>query len=402
MGKKKVLMLGAGPLQAPAIQELKKMNAYVVCLDQNPRAEGFRYADEAKIISTLDVDAICLEFQKQHADVLMTCASDAPVRVISEVSERLGLPGALSYEDACAVTRKDKMRKRLKEKGVPVPEFFIVYKEQDLCHAFYEIFRQKCMIKPSDNAGSRGVRLLEGPYTASDLQREYSLCKKYARNGILLAEEVMEGPEVSVEALTVNGETAILAITDKIVCKRPWFVEIGHVEPSRLPQEVKEQIIKITKQAIDAVHLQNGPSHTEIIVTEHGPRIVEIAARLGGDFITSALVPLSTGVSMVRESVRLSMGEHVSVKKKWDKGAAIRFFTAGEDATFLRAEGMQEVQAAEGIIEARLYIQPGEKVHALRSSSDRIGHIIACGDHAADAWNRIQDVWERVRLHYMD
>lgn len=398
MKKRKVLMLGAGPLQIPAIQELKKMDAYVICLDYNPKADGFLYADEAKVISTLDVDAVCEEFQRQRADVILTSASDAPVRIVSEVSERLGIPCALSYADACAVTIKSVMRERLQENGIPIPEFRIIHNEKELCHAFYHVFNHKCMIKPADNAGSRGVKLLAGPYSTEALGAEYGACRKYARNGLLLAEEVMEGPEVSVESLTVKGQTTVLAITDKIVSERPYFVEIGHVEPSRLPADIKKQILTMTERAIRAMNIQNGPSHTEIIVTEDGPKIVEIAARLGGDFITSALVPLSTGIHMVRESVRLSLGEDVVLEKRWDKGAAIRFLTSRADGVFFQADGILEAGEGRGIREACLYVGPGERVSTLRSSSDRIGHILAQGDSGEGAWDCVQSAYEKIHI----
>ncbi|MDE7313463.1 MAG: ATP-grasp domain-containing protein [Eubacterium sp.] len=396
--KRKVLMLGAGPLQTPAILELKKMGAYVVCLDYNPAAEGFAYADEAKVISTTDVEAVCEEFKRQRADVIMTSASDAPVRVVSEVSERFGLPCALSYEDACAVTVKSKMRERLRENGVPIPEYRVIQKEGDLFEAYYHDFFNRCILKPSDNAGSRGVKLLEGKYGIQRLRREYEACKKYAGNGILLAEEVMEGPEVSVEALTVNGRTQVIAVTDKVVCEMPYFVEIGHREPTCLPPDVLGHVVSAAKKAISAMHIQNGPSHTEIIVTKGGPKIVEIAARLGGDFITSRLVPLSTGISMVRESVRLSLGEEVVLKKKWDRGAAIRFLFSKADGTFRQAAGIQEAAREHGIQECCLYVSCGKKVNALRSSSDRVGHIIGIGENGKDAWGNVQRAYDKIRL----
>ena len=93
MDQKKVFMLGAGPLQVPAITELKKMGAYVICLDYNPEAIGFEYADESRIISTVDVEAICGEMKEEKDAVLMTSTSDAPVRVISDVSKRPELKG---------------------------------------------------------------------------------------------------------------------------------------------------------------------------------------------------------------------------------------------------------------------------------------------------------------------
>ena len=140
------------------------------------------------------------------------------------------------------------------------------------------------------------------------LQKTYEYSKENSRNGIIMVEEYMTGAEVSVEAMTVNGETTIVTITDKFITPPPYFVEVAHSEPSQLDEDTQEQIRQITRKALKAIHLLNGPSHTEIKVTKEGPKIVELAARLGGDFITSRLVPLSTGVDLVGNSVLLATG----------------------------------------------------------------------------------------------
>ena len=78
----------------------------------------------------------------------------------------------------------------------------------------------------------------------------------------------MSGPEVSVETLTVDGECYVVQITDKITTGAPHFVEMGHTQPSRLSADITEQIRSIAIAANKAVGIDNGPSHTEIIVTD--------------------------------------------------------------------------------------------------------------------------------------
>lgn len=398
MSQKRVVMLGAGPLQVPAIKELKRMGAYVICLDYNPKAEGFEYADEAKIISTLDVEAVCDEVRLQQPDVLMTSTSDAPVRVISQVSEQLGRRCALSYEDACAVTIKSLMRERLNACNVAIPKYMVIRDFDTLKNAYKDIFSEKCIIKPADNAGSRGVKLLQGEMKISELKREYEDCFSYARNSTVVMEEIMEGPEVSVESVTVDGVTHIISITDKVTCEKPYFVEIGHIEPSRLTKEIQEQIIALTKQAITAMNIKNSPSHTEIIVTEEGPKIVEIAARLGGDFITSRLVPLSTGVNMVKASVEMELGEEVQIDARMSQGAAIRFFSAQDEGKVKAICGVQEALEGRGVEEVVIYVKPGDEVKPLHSSNDRIGHVIAVGKNADEAWKNVEEAYAQIRV----
>lgn len=398
MKQKKVVILGGGPLQVPAIKELKKIGVYVICVDYDPKAVGFQYADEEKLISTLDVNAICEVVKKEKPDVIMTSTSDAPVRIVSEVSQKMKIPCDLSYEDACAVTIKSVMRERLKQNNVPIPKFVVAENLNEFKQAFNDVFKGRCIIKPADNAGSRGVKLLEGHYEENELEREYIICRGYAKNGDVLLEEIMDGPEVSVESITVNGKTTIITITDKIVSKRPYFVEIGHVEPSRLPENIKEQIKLVTERAIAAMNIKNAPSHTEVIVTQNGPKIVEIAARLGGDYITSHLVPLSTGVNIVRESVKQVICGEVSLDKTKICGAAIQFIGVNEAGIILNIDGVKEAAQMTGVREVKMYAKVGDMVNPLHSSNDRIGHIIACGKDADEAWKNANQAYQKIKL----
>ena len=163
--------------------------------------------------------------------------------------------------------------------------------------------------------------------------------------------------------------------------------------------ELREKIEEITKQAVSAIRLQNGPSHTEIKLTKDGPKIVELAARLGGDFITSRLVPLSTGVDMVGNSVVLATGGEVDLERKWDKGAAIRFIP-GEKGTITNIFIPKEAQESAGVEEIVLYKKIGDVVDGTKSSNDRLGHVIATGSTAQEAFERATEVLNKIKVEY--
>ena len=282
---------------------------------------------------------------------------------------------------------------------MPVPVYYVV----ENWAGFWEAVKAldgRCIVKPSDNAGSRGVTLLEGgEKTEEELRRAYDYSKGNSRNGIVMVEEFMSGAEVSVEAMTVNGKTEIISITDKYITPPPYFVEIAHSEPSRLGGEIQERIREVALQAIRAIRLQNGPSHTEIKVTEEGPKVVEIAARLGGDFITSRLVPLSTGVDLVGASVRLAAGEAPDLSAKWQRAAAIHFIQSGK-GKLRRLEIGEEIFRMDGVEEAVLYKKAGDTTDGTKSSNDRLGHIITVGRTPEEAMERGRKALERICMEY--
>lgn len=398
MGKK-MMILGGSALQVPAIKAAKELGYEIILVDYDENATGFALADVKLVVSTLDKEEVYRQALIYRPDVVITSTSDGPVRTAAYVNERLGKKPDLSYEDSLCATIKSHMRKRLEENHVPVPVYYVV----ENWAGFWEAVKAldgRCIVKPSDNAGSRGVTLLEGgEKTEEELRRAYDYSKGNSRNGIVMVEEFMSGAEVSVEAMTVNGKTEIISITDKYITQPPYFVEIAHSEPSRLEGEIQERIREVALQAIRAIRLQNGPSHTEIKVTEEGPKVVEIAARLGGDFITSRLVPLSTGVDLVGASVRLAAGEAPDLSAKWQRAAAIHFIQSGK-GKLRRLEIGEEIFRMDGVEEAVLYKKAGDTTDGTKSSNDRLGHIITVGRTPEEAMERGRKALERICMEY--
>ncbi len=391
-----MMILGAGPLQIPAIQKAKELGYQIISVDYDEHAPGFALADVKLLVSTLDQEAVLREAQRLQPDVVITSTSDGPVRTAAYVNEKLGKRPDLSYENAQCATIKSKMRDRLKKCGVPIPKYFAAA-DFDAFKKAVEALHEHCIVKPADNAGSRGVVLLDPGERNSSLLYEYS--KGNSRNGTVMVEEVMEGPEVSVEALVIEGEPHIITVTDKYITPPPYFVELAHCEPSILDSKVIEEIKTVAAQAIKAIGIENAPAHVEIKVTKDGPKIVELAARLGGDFITSRLVPLSTGIDLVGASVLLATGEKPDLTPKRQQGAAIHFIHAEKEG--ILSEIIVPEMEKEGVEEIALYKEPGEKVNGTRSSNDRLGHVITTGASAQEAKALGEKILARIKVRVL-
>ncbi len=392
---KSVFILGASRLQIPAIKKAKEKGLYVYVLDYDPNAEGIKYADQFLEISTIDKEAVYEAALEYKPDFIITSTSDMPVRTVSWVCEKLGKKTDITYEDALCATDKVAMRKRMKKCGVPIPEFHEI---QNLIE-FLDIAREmpnRFILKPADNAASRGV-ILVNKEKAPNLEELYRYCIQYSRSGEALVEEFMEGPEVSVEAYSVDGEPHIITITDKMVTELPFFVELGHTEPSRLTLEEQEDIRRVADAAIRAIDMLNGPTHTEIKVTPTGAKLVEIAARLGGDYITSRLVPLSTGVDMIDCSFASLLGEEVPYQRKTNSGSAIRFIH-GDNGVLVSVEGIDIARNMPGVKEIELYMKPGDLIKRPENSADRVGHIIAIGIDADEASQNAEAALAKIHI----
>lgn len=375
---KKIMILGASILQLPAIEQAKKMGIEVIAVDMNPNAIGFEVEGVTKeVISTIDIEKVLLAAKSHKINGIMTLASDMPMRTVAVVAKEMGLIG-ISEETALKATNKAIMREALQEKGVPIPEFFRI-SDRDECLKAVDYFKNKqikCIVKPADNSGSRGVDLISDFTNSENINRAFEYSKQYSRSGEIVVEEYMEGPEVSVETLSLNGVCHVIQITDKLTTGIPYFVELGHNEPSMLKQGIQENIAKIACDAVKAIGIQNGPSHTEIKVTKDGPKIVELGARLGGDNITTHLVPLSTGVNLVECCIRVALGEAPDFNSKIKKASAIRYLKTGF-GTISSISGIDEAMKIKGVCQVSLVYHEGERVNEIRSSVDRVGFVIA-------------------------
>lgn len=372
---KKLMILGASILQLPAIEKAKDMGLNVIAVDMNPEAVGFKMPGiQTEIISTIDVKAIVEAAKKHRIDGIMTLATDMPMRSVAAVAREMHLVG-IDEETALKATNKAEMRKALKISGVPIPMFFKVSNEEEYFEAVKQ-FNTPFIVKPADSSGSRGIFEVIDITNQELIKKAYTYCRPFSKVGDVVVEEYMNGPEVSVETLAIDGECHVIQITDKLTTGAPHYVEMGHSQPTKHSREIAEKIAEVAKAANRAIGIKNGPSHTEIIVTEDGPKIVEIGARLGGDNITTHLVPLSTGVDMVECCIKIALGEKPDIEPKWSKGSAIRYFKQ-QPGIVKSIEGLSEAEKMKGIQQISVVHGIGEAVTEISSSGARMGFVIA-------------------------
>jgi biotin carboxylase len=380
---KKLMILGASILQLPAIEKSRDLGLETIVVDMNPDAIGFNVEGVQKeIISTIDTEGILRAAKRHQINGIMTLATDMPMRSVAAVAKEMNLVG-IDEDTALKATNKAEMRKALQVAGVPIPKFFKVSNKDEYIAAV-EQFTVPFIVKPADSSGSRGIFEVIDITDQKLINEAYDYCRPFSRSGEVVVEEYMSGPEVSVETLSIDGVCHVIQITDKLTTGAPHYVEMGHSQPTRHGKEVAERIAEVAKAANKAIGIKNGPSHTEIIVTEDGPKIVELGARLGGDNITTHLVPLSTGVNMVECCIKIALGEKPDIEPKWSKGSAIRYFQ--QHAGLVKSiHGIEEAEKVDGVQQISIVHGVGEEVTEINSSGSRMGFVIAQDDDAESA-----------------
>lgn len=388
---KRLLVLGASIAQIPFIKTAKKMGCFVGIVDYNPSAPAIEFADEYYECSLIDVSGVLKSAKQFRADGITCGASDVGVLTAAYVCKDLNLP-SLSIETATKVKDKGAMIQAFQSCNVAHPAYQVVESISDTIDMAFPV-----ITKPIDNSGSRGINVAHSEFELKSVLQDSFSCSKAGR---VIVEEYLDGPEVSVEILIQDGEPYIIQVTDKITSGEPHFIEIGHSQPSQLPPMDVEAIKKLAYNATKAVGINNGCGHAEIKLTSKGPKMIEIAGRLGGDFITTVLLPTSTGVNISEYEILRALGEPKAFDPKsiFDNcGAAVKFIEAKPGrvksvAVDYLAEEMVGVEEISFVCKSD--IQYGEAAN----NNDRFGYIIATGKTAQIALDRCDKVLERINI----
>lgn len=316
------MILGAGEMQVPIIKKSKGRGLYTIVADYDSKAPGFEFADLALQISTIDYDQVLQAAKDHNIDGILT-TSDYPVNIVAAVSQELNLQ-SMSIEVANICTNKYLQRNFFKENNIPSPFYHLISKKGDLD----TINSFPLIIKPVDSSASRGVKKVED---IVDLHSQYNITKEFSKSGEVLVEEFIEGKEYSVETFSQKGKHNIVAITEKRLVKGndTCFVENTHILPASLNEKEEALIRSIVLDLLTKLRVDNCPCHVELKLNNKGAFIIEIACRLGGDFITSDLVPLATGIDMLGNLIEVSLGNEITLNKKKDSVASIQFINKG-------------------------------------------------------------------------
>ena len=373
---KKLAIIGASYLQIPLVQKAKEMGLESICFAWEEGAVCKDVCDKFYPISIVDKEAILKICQAEKIDAITTIASDVAVLTVNYVAEQMGLIGNPDKYSQIA-TNKYLMRQCFMEHGVPSPKFCLT---DGMIPETIASFHFPVIVKPTDRSGSRGVEKVE---KLEELPQAVSRAIKESFRKEAIIEEFVDGREISVESISFRGKHYVLQITDKVTTGAPFFVELEHHQPSSLPENIKIQVKEIVLKALDALHIQYGASHAELKITNDGDiRVIEIGARMGGDFIGSDLVKLSTGYDFLKGVINVALGEFEEPKLTEHKFSGV-YFLCEETKELLPI--IQNAEKYPEIIRAEI---TDPVLRNIEQSADRSGYFIYQADRLEEAFNR--------------
>lgn len=402
--RRRLLVLGAGAGQLGLLEAAQRLGLYVVAVDRDPAAPGFRYADRRAIVSVEDDHAVERLAAAERVDGVIAPGIDFPVAVASRVAARHNLPHPLAPEVAQIAVSKLRQRERLVAAGIPHAPYCVCASVTDAEDAVAEL-GLPCVMKPPDRQGQRGLSVVA---SAEDVAQGFDTALEAARGPTVLVERLVRGPELTVNGITIAGTFHPLTVTDRVIAGPPAFgVALAHVWPSELGREIVGAAVELARAAAEAIGVRDGPTYTQVLVGEDGPVVGELAARLGGghdaELCLAALgvdlnaLAIAAALGQEPPSDNLSQGEGDGVVG----GACVRFLVARE-GSLEAIDGVERAEVSDGVAWVRIYRQPGDEIRALRQGSDRAGAVLAVGESRKQALARARRAARRVRFRVVE
>jgi biotin carboxylase len=288
--------------------------------------------------STLDAEVLVAAAQKLHADQPIDgvlCWDEARILPTAHIAEALGLPGG----DVAMVNRcRDKhlTRTALAERGVPQPESILVDTVDDALAAAEKV-GYPAILKPRAMAASLGVVKVN---SADELKANWEFAHDTTvpeaphYDVKVLVEEFADGYEISIDSAIFQGQVTPFCLARKEIGYPPYAEEVGHFVDAADPLLADQELMQVLVDAHAAVGFSDGITHTEIMITAAGPKVIEINARIGGDMIPY-LGLQATGADPGLAAAAVACGRPPELVPDRAVVGGVRFFYVDENDTVL-------------------------------------------------------------------
>jgi biotin carboxylase len=379
MSQQRVMFVTASRHQSPIILKAKAMGYEVLATDSQADAPALALADHAAVVdatSARDLRRIATEFRP---NAILSEQTDVAVPAVAYVAEQLGLPG-VGFQTAVRATDKWEMREACRRAGLSAPAYRQVKSAEEAIAAARDI-GLPVVVKPVDSQSSRGVtKVMDIAAVRSAAERALAA----SRSRRMLVEEMMMGPESSIESFVIGETVHVLGICDKVKCAPPYSFDLQLIYPAAFPPDVHAAIKELNANVIRAIGIRMGFVHAEVMVTAQGIRLIEIAARGCGARVATNLLPELTGVDLLALRLQQALGEEIAMPRiRADRHGILRFFDIPA-GTVRRVDGLREAAAQPGIIHLEFGPKPGIRFERPVSGDGRPGFFMAVAGSRAE------------------
>lgn len=383
-----LLIFGGGELQLSLIRKAKELGYKTIVIDPDFNAVAKKISDVFEVVHGNDFQKTLEIAKKYKVKGLVTTSTDHPILMMCKIVSELNLPFP-SYA-SCEI---------LLDKGL----FKSFLNKHNLLHAQGTVFCKgdkiketdfsyPLIVKPVKSSGSRGVIKCE---KKKNLISSIKETLKFCNDDRFIIEEFIKGDEISVEAIVYENKLNIIQITDKIVSAPPYNVELGHLQPSKYCSRI-EEIKSLLQKIVDFSGINNCAIHPELKINDDRIVVIEIGPRLGGDYITAKLVPLSTGINMEEIVIKIATNNKFSYKNI-NKASLISYLNFPVNEIIKNSLSEKElVKVFPEVIEFVHYLKAGDSVRPITNSLNRYGHYIIQANNVASIKKLVSEINEYI------
>lgn len=379
--KKRIMIIGAGFLQAFVIRRARELGYYVISVDRDGAAQGFKYTHEHRTIDIVDMEG-CFNYAREcNIDGVLTAATDYGVLTTSYIAERLKLKG-LNYSAAESVKNKYTVREILSRLGVSEPSQFFQAETLEDLEGLKGIIQYPVIVKPCDGSGSKGIGRADNRW---ELEQAFRKAIRASLSSNVLIENFIYGEEYGAEAFVYEDETYILGIFKKKMTEAPYYAELGHIIPSGLSKSLEDKVKDQIKKTIEALNINFGSVNLDLLITSHNKIvIVDIGARMGGNLIGSHIIPYAMGVDYIGNMIKAALGEKAEFTTGESKpiATAILALTPGKVRSLSKAH---EYINENTHCKVLLNIKRGSIIETYKNNLDGCGYVVAWGSTGEEA-----------------
>lgn len=394
---KRIMIIGANWEQEPLLKKAKEMGLYIIATNPYPGAEGFKYSDEDYIVNPRDLQRLDEIFKKTLPGAVIADECDYSMFAVAYLTNKYKLPGPKM--DSLMITNNKYLERKFAERAN------ILQPKYKLCMTFEEVVKASdeiglpVMLKPVDNRGAIGVKRVN---SVSELKTTFydTLPQTHARQ--ILVEEYIGGDrQVSVEGLYV-GKFCNLTFSCKQ--KYPSASVDKHLEfPGKLPENLLRKLYMINEKLVKTIGIDYGLTHTEFIVKDEQPYLLEVHNRGCGINVSNKLIPAITGIDVPQVLISSALGEKVSIDDflKKRRFGILHFFDFGRGKV-LRIENTDTVKNMDGVLTLWINFKVGDYLKNIETGPSRHGCIIVVGDTIIKCYSTIKKIENIIKIDFME
>lgn len=393
----RLLVLGGGRYQMKLIRSAERRGIRTVISDYLANAPAKQYASYPTMTDALDIEANIAVARKYDVSGVITSGTDQALNTMAIVANELSLPCYLTPESARTCTHKKEMILAIQSQNILRPDSMSVG-NSDQATEVETSLNFPLVIKPSDAQGQRGISIVNNK---ERLAEALSNALNASRTSIAIAEEFIEGPEITVSAWLKERKANILMITDRITYNVPPALGVcfQHIFPSLHASHLADKAKAVMEQIGHAYNVSDGPLYVQMIVKNDELYFIEGSCRIGGGHECS-LIPVATGVDVTEYLIDLAIDgvtkniEYNFNQKSNQKHAVVNFLLARPGVIERQISHDEQLQRQSGLIESGFYNQPGYEQEHIINGLGRVGYFICTADNRKSLLQRARQIYD--------